>query len=409
MTETRTRAPSVLAWGLVALTASLVVLGLVVPTFSPAPGATEPTLIDIGYGPASLAFAVVGALIATRRPRNSIGWLLCLVAIGISLLAWGDAPTAAPGGRWMIWFGQLVWVIGFASLFLVLLLFPDGKVPSSGWRIVGWLIGAGTSLVVVGIAFTPGPLGEQLGDNPLSIDALAGSLLEDGLIGWLVLGAGIVGSAASIVVRFLRSKGEHRQQLKWFAYASALLGASWLLQLQFLGFLGIVQSVASAAFNIALLALPIAIGIAILKHRLYNIDVIINRTLVYGTLSAVLAASYAALVLLLQGALSLKSEPAVAGSTLAVAALFRPARANIQDFIDKSFYRAKFDAAQTLEGFGARLRDEIDRDALIGKLLQVVDATMQPAHALVWLNSSSAGRTVTMSGRAISTGDAGDD
>jgi hypothetical protein len=135
MTETRTRAPSVLAWGLVGLTASLVVLGLVVPTFSPAPGATEPTLIDIGYGPASLAFAVVGALIATRRPRNSIGWLLCLVAIGISLLAWGDAPAAAPGGRWMISFGQLVWAIGFASLFLVLLLFPDGKVPSPGWRI----------------------------------------------------------------------------------------------------------------------------------------------------------------------------------------------------------------------------------------------------------------------------------
>jgi hypothetical protein len=343
------------------------------------------------------AFAALGAVLASRRPANPIGWILCIspVCLAFTELArnwYVHALIAEPGSlplaTALMWAANWAWIPGFMPLLtLLLLLFPDGRAPSPRWRPVGWLAVAAMALLVVGYAFAPGPLEDYPRvDNPIAIGGAAGDALGvfQG-VGFPFFALAAIGSMASLVVRFRRSHGVERQQLKWMAAAAALVVAAWLVNAFFDQVLG--EDI-SLILPLALLALPAAATTAILRYRLYDLGLVVNRTLVYGALTATLAGAYIGSVLLLQLALDpLTSDSglAIAGSTLAVAALFRPARRRIQELVDRRFYRRRYDAARTVEGFSARLRDEVELDALSGELRAVVSETVQPAHVSLWL------------------------
>jgi hypothetical protein len=331
---------------------------------------------------------------------------LCLsgVAVGTSSFASQYAihallarPGSLPAGEALAWIAawQLPVMIGLQVSYL--LLFPTGRLPSRRWRWTAWLVVAFVLAGVVLSAFSPGAYLGSLGPirNPLGIEGLTGAykaLLYAGSP--LLYGAAVL----SLFVRLRRAEGLERQQLKWFAYAAAMFA------------LGIVLIViplaidtpswfvraATAVFTAAGTTVPVAIGIAILRYRLYDIDRIINRTLVYGSLTALLAVVYLGGVISSQYAFRTLtgqgSQLAIVASTLAIAALFNPLRKRIQAFVDRRFYRSRYDAARTLEAFSARLRDETDLEALNDDLVGVVAETMQPAHASLWLRPSGANR-----------------
>jgi hypothetical protein len=353
-----------------------------------------------------LAFPMVGALIASKRPKNPIGWI-CL-AVGIIwmtmlistsyglyglVLRPGSVPFPAAIGS----LGEWMWVpsVGLLGIYLIL-LFPDGRLPSRRWRPLAWLSGAVIILASAGFALSPGPMDGLPGiRNPFGLEQYP--WVADATLGiMLLLPLCILASAVSLVLRFLRSGGEEREQIKWLAFAASILGlglSSFLIP-------GIVpeatggadplwQNLLEDAVTLSFAGVAVAVGIAILRYRLYDIDIIINRTLVYGALTALLVVVYVGSVVSLQGALRAlighESQLAVVTSTLLIAALFNPLRRRIQGFIDRRFYRRKYDAAKTLETFSAKLRDETDLDALTGELIGVVGETMQPAHVSLWL------------------------
>jgi len=376
------------AWGLAALAMLLVV-------------AAEVLALASGSGTSAfiwaiaITFAGVGALIASRHPDNAIGWIFLWAAVtaGIAALAgayanhWVDSRDGpALLGKTAALYGDLSWIpwILVPSTFL-LLLFPDGRLLSRRWRPVAWCAAAAIGGLFVAGFLHAGHMEDrpQL-TNPYGVE----SPLIDALQGlsFFLMAVGIVGSVASLILRFRRARGEQRQQIKWLAFAGALAGTCVIIFTPLYDVVG--EDVANVAIMLGVLGLPLAAGVAILRYRLYDIDVVINRALVYGVLTATLAAAYLGCVLLLQLLLSGitgDSGIAVAGSTLAVAALFRPARARIQEVVDRRFYRRKYDAAQTLDRFGAQLRDEVDLGALRAELRSVVVDTMQPAHVSVWL------------------------
>ena len=372
-----------LAWALAALALGLLASGALI------------SFRDVGLSvfvvALALTFSVVGALIASRHPGNAIGWIFLVVAVatGLGGLAgsyaerWLDGRGGSQAlGEMAAWYANLNWIpfILVPCTFL-LLLFPDGRLPTRRWRWVAWCAGAGIVGVSVTSGLLPGPFEDypEL-QNPYGIE----SDLLDPLTGlaFLTLLIGIVGSSASLVVRFRRARGELRHQIKWLALAGATAGL--IVPIASVGS-GLWGSVATnVASMLGVLTLPLAAAIAILRHRLYDIDVVINRTLVYGVLTATLGGTYLALVLLAGLAVG-ESDVAIAGSTLAVAALFRPARARIQAAVDRRFYRRRYDAARTLEAFGGRLRDELDLAALADDLSGVVRETLQPAHVTLWL------------------------
>jgi len=335
-----------------------------------------------------LAYSTVGALIVSRLPGNRIGWLFLVAGLSAELLsaAQGYAayallvePGSLPGGVWAAWLRSWGGVLSYplAATFL-LLLFPTGRLPSRRWQPVAWLAGASLFLAAVGGAFAPGDVSDFAATNPVGIEAL--SLLDSSGFAWFGFMLSIPASVACAVVRFRKARGDERQQLKWFA-ASALLLIAFLLGLDSASPLALAAALAG-------LGLPVATGIAIFKYRLYDLDLIIRRTLVYGVLSALLAGLYFGIVIALQQVFSPiagGSDLAIAGSTLAVAALFRPVRGRIQALVDRRFFRRRYDAQRTLEALSARLRDEIDLEALGLELRQVVQETMQPAHVSLWL------------------------
>jgi hypothetical protein len=352
------------------------------------------------------AWPTIGAVIVARQPRNRIGWLCCGVGflLGPAFLgqdyAWYalmHRPGSLPGGLAMGWLGSWPWFIALELILVfVPLLFPNGHLVSPRWRPVAWTAAAWLTLIWVGAAFSPGPLegaGAKTVPNPLGIEGAeaAFNLLET--IGGLGLGLLILVSVASLVVRFRRARGVERQQLKWFTYATVL---SVLLFLIFI-LTGLdTRAPSLLGYVIAalwLMAIPMAIGVAVLRYHLFDIDRLINRTLVYGLLTAMLAVVYAAVVLAL-GQLfgGLGTEPpswAVAGATLAVAALFQPARRRIQQAVDRRFNRRKYNVARTVEAFAVRLRNELDLDSLSAELVAVVDNTMQPTAVSLWLRPSA--------------------
>jgi hypothetical protein len=354
-----------------------------------------------------LAFSTVGALIVARRPGNGVSWILCAAGLttGLTTLASGYAafslagPGRLPGTEWTAWLAYWIWVPGVGpAMTFGLLLFPDGQFPSRRWRVVGFLAAVALATLAVGSAFTPGPLSDYPEvNNPLGLVPLEGSVLEDGGVGWTLLSASVVISAASIAVRYRQTTGEKRQQIKWFAFAGVLLAVGWAAS-------GIAQDAASGGGGrlglvslllgiISLLGIPVAVGIAILRHRLYDIDLLINRTLVYGSLTVLLAATYFGGVVCLQYAFRAVtdqgSQIAVVATTLAIAALFNPLRRRIQGLVDRRFYRAKYDAAKVLGAFSARLRDETDLDALSDDLVSAASAAVQPEHASLWLRPNT--------------------
>jgi hypothetical protein len=360
----------------------------------------ENAVLLVGFS----AFAVAGALLVAKRPTNAIGWIMAAVALMLSVSLAGDSYAAYV----MVTRGHPDWlaVVGtltgswywFAILALVLiympLLFPDGRLPSRRWLPIAVLAGIGTlGAVVLSTLADTLTVNEAPGyeiDNPIGVEGFG--YIEDSPVFGVLTGllfVGIVGAIASVVVRFRRSRGVERQQMKWFVYAVALIPL--IPTDDYLP--GIISSVALAA---VLIGLPTAIGIAVLRYRLYDIDILINRTLVYGPLTALLVTVYVGGIVVLQTAFrsltGQDSQLAIVASTLAIAALFNPLHRRIQAFVDRRFYRRKYDAAKTLAAFSARLRDETDLAELNEELLAVIRETMQPAHVSLWLRPDTASR-----------------
>ena len=355
-----------------------------------------------------LAFATVGALVASRRPENHIGWIFC--AIGLSNLLWAFAskyaiyglltrPSSLPGTEIMAWLG-MGWIAtlgwGLMATFLPL-LFPTGRLVSPRWRPIAWLTGIVLTLAIVVQAITPGSMTEETPTitNPIGIESAVVIISVVENVGMSLLMVAVLASLASLVVRFRRSRGVERQQLKWFAYSAALLTMSIMLGL-LSNFAPVLEfgPYGSAVQILGVSSIPVAVAIAVLRYRLYDIDLIINRTLVYGSLTVTLVTLYFGGIVLLQRVFvaltGQQSTLAVVASTLLIAALFNPLRRRIQSFIDRRFYRRKYDARKTLEAFSAKLRDETDLEALNNELVGVVRETMQPAHASLWLRPDSA-------------------
>ena len=389
-----------LAWSLCACSLALTALGLILLARSIShPGVhifdhwLDSTL-------AAIVFSTVGAVIAPRiPPHNPIGWLFCVVALLFAvthfsaeyaiytLLAAPGSPL--PGGEAAAWLTSWLWIPQLGSVVLVVLLFPDGRLPSRGWRWFAWLSVLSVLMGAVLSALSPGPISVGLGPihNPLGVESLPSFIkVVERVVNTLLFIAVI-----SLFVRLRRAGGLERQQIKWFVYATALTICGGILTYPVSEAIGSVwlKWISFVPFIVGVMAIPISMGIAILRYRLYDIDRIINRTLVYGALTATLVAIYFGGIVVLQRifvALSgEKSTLAVVASTLVIAALFSPLRRRIQGFIDRRFYRKKYDARKTLEAFSAKLRDETDLAALSDDLVGVVRETMQPSHISLWL------------------------
>jgi len=378
---------------------ALVVLGLVL-TAANRFVENEIATYTVNLTVAALAFSTVGALVAYGQPRNLIGWLLLgigtlyateLFAGNYGVYTLLTNPGSLPGEAVGAWLTSWVWIFGGSLVLFVFLFFPDGKLPSPRWRPVAWLVLANTALAVAPFALDPGPLSEFSERvpvvNPVGIAGSAGLLDLFSRVSFLLL---IPISSALILaffVRFRRAQGEERQQIKWVAYGVAVFALAVIVASAWPSLDG--SLVGGALFLVGFLAIPSAMALAILKYRLYDIDVVINRTLVYTVLTTVLALLYFGSIALLQTVLIVLtgqgSQLAVVASTLLIAALFNPIRRRIQGFIDRSFYRSKYDAAKTLEAFSASLREETDLTELNDHLLAVVRETMQPEHVSLWL------------------------
>jgi hypothetical protein len=362
-------------------------------------GGDEPGLSDVASLAlllAALAFATVGALVAARLPENPMGWIFAVMGLllGVGVCAWQYANYGLSGASGPLRgiavaaaTGNIALTPVYGLLGVSLLLFPNGRLPSRRWGSALIVAGAGTACITSGYAIRPGPLDAPFDSiaNPFGIDgafALADTLVG---FGWIFTASGVALAAIAMVGRLRRSRGSERQQLKWIALAAAVTGV--VMVSNFASYAAGVEGIEPlrvAAVALSFSLFPLAAGTAILRHRLYDIDLVINRALVYGALTLILGATYLGLVLGIGLAVG-RSGLAVAASTLAVAVLFRPARARIQAVVDRRFYRRRYDAAQTLEAFGLRLRDEVDLAALGIELRGVVRETMQPAHSSLWL------------------------
>src|SRR5687767_8513921 len=412
------RARALLARCLCAVSLTLTVLGLFlllvsrspvgVPLYAGAPVfdySLENTVIAI-------SFSTVGAIITPRLPpQNPIGWIFCSVGVIagmrlfvseyaiVTLLAEpSSVPAILPGGEVLAWISSWLWVSHIGLFVFLALLFPDGRLPSSRWRPFGWLVGAVVVTGTVSVALWPETAaGFDLVNHPLGIEVATDTMNP---VETILYALGLV-AAASLLVRLRHSVGVKRQQVMWFAYAVAVLATSAILAYVVSESVEVVwlKWVSSLLVIASAVGLPVAVGIAILRYRLYNIDLLLNRTLVYGALTAVLAAVYFGSIVLFQvffrAFTGQESQLAVVISTLAIAALFTPLRLRIQSFIDRRFYRRKYDARKTLEAFSAKLRTETDLDALSSELIDVIRETMQPTRVSLWLKAPERAREAT--------------
>jgi hypothetical protein len=394
------RAAARLAWSLWALCLALTALSLLLSALNLSHPGTH--VYDYWLTNTTVVIDVtVGALVASRRPENPVGWLVCLYSLAISMSYFSSEyaiyallaqPHSLPAGEVLAWITSWILSVTVGVQVFSLLLFPTGRLPSWRWRWVAWLTVAVTLIGMISSAFSSGPL-DGLGPirNPLGMEGFSGvyDVVRSIMFPLLFLAV-----ASSLFARLHRAVGVERQQLKWLAYAAATLPVGIILIIipgaidtpPWFEWAGVAFFVAAGA------GIPISMGIAILRYRLYDIDVVINRTLVYGSLTAMLALVYFGGVTATQAIFETltgqeqQSQLAIVASTLVIAALFNPLRRRIQGFIDRRFYRRKYDAAKILEAFSAKLRDETDLDALNDELVGVVRETMQPAHVSVWLH-----------------------
>jgi hypothetical protein len=438
----RRRTAAWLAWSLWAACVVLITLALVLDF------TTEELPLEVGgfrYDPGfavltgvlSLAYPAVGALIASRLPTNPIGWIFC----GLGLIyvtqrfttAYADHALletfALPWGEFAAWLSTWIGFAGPTLAVFLMLLFPGGRLPSRWWRIVVWVTVLGATMSTLGVAFMPGILlHHRYVANPFEIVGVIGGKLTtygffggSRLLGMTLLSTSLLVALFSVILRLRHARGNDRQQITWFLFAAVPLTV--LVSLD--GLDGIVANFTTDfMFHpvymlysrgllvpvlyvevLALLLVPVCTYIAILRYNLYDIDVVINRTLVYGALTATLVAVYVGSIVVLQRLFILltgqQSTLAVVASTLLIAALFNPLRRRIQSFIDRRFYRRKYDARQTLEAFSAQLRNETDLAALSDDLVGVVRETMQPAHVSLWLRSDTPPRRLEASKRVI--------
>jgi hypothetical protein len=385
-----------LAWTLWALIVAGICLGFLLWPVS------EVALVPLVLSTA-VPFATVGAFVGSRRPHNPVGWLFVAFGASAAIRFTGSQyatyallthPGSLPGGDFIASFAVHLWHPGLGFLVFSFLLFPDGRLPSPRWRIVAWVSAISCLSALISGMLEYEFLYEYTWPENMSFvkPLFTGSVAEVAATAFwyssMVILAMLFVSGGSLVLRLRRSVGEERQQLKWVVYAVALLAfavPSTILVII------VVQSLESVRVFFALLfpLIPISVGMAILRYRLYDIDLIINRTLVYGSLTATLVVLYFVGIVVLQrlflALTAQESQLAIVASTLAVAALFNPLRRRIQSFIDRRFYRSKYDAGKTLEAFSAKLRDETDLDALSDDLVGMVKETMQPAHVGLWL------------------------
>jgi hypothetical protein len=392
------RAAARLAWSMWVHSLALTALGLFLLALSLSrPGVTlyyywlETALVAVGY-------STVGAVVASRMPDSTIGWLFCTIGLLFGVIHFTGEyamytlvamPGSLPAGEVAAWIFAWIWVPSLGLIVFLLLVFPDGRLPGALWR---WVAGFTVSAVVAGAvlaAFSPGAVLEHPFENPLGIEDLpnASKAVEAFMYALVMVGA------SSMLARLRHAGRVERQQIKWFAYATTVSISGVVLKNTVFPALGgtWVWWVGLVLTTVGLAGSPVAMGIAILRYRLYEIDLLINRTLVYGSLTVTLALVYFGSVVATQAIFRAltgqEQQPqlAIVVSTMVIAALFNPLRRRIQGFIDRRFYRRKYDARKTLEAFSAKLRDETDLDALSDDLTSVVRETMQPAHISLWL------------------------
>ena len=398
------RTASWLAWSMCALSLALTALSLLLLALI----MTYPDayIFDHWFDStlAAISFSPVGAVIASRSlPSNLIGWLFCATGLVFAVVHFAAQyavftlvaePGSLPAGEAAAWISSWLWVVQLGLVAFLFLLFPTGGLPGSRWRWFAWLT---VLLVLVGavmLAFSPGPI-IVIGsiENPLGVEGLPNVYGLVFRLVELVMNTLMFVALISLVIRLRRARQIERQQIKWFVYATALTLSGAILTYPVSDAIGSVwlKWIAFVPLIVGVLAIPISMGIAILRYRLYEIDLIINRTLVYGLLTVMLGLVYFGSVTALQYLFSLLTGQgntlAIVASTLAIAALFNPLRRRIQGFIDHRFYRRKYNVRKTLEAFGSKLRDETDLEKLCEDLGEVVDETMQPSHISLWLSS----------------------
>jgi len=413
----RTRVTTWLSWSLAGISFAMFAAGIVFALLTLLTGDVPYSRLIGGlvvYVP-FLSFPVVGVLIASKRPGNAIGWICLVSGLFWTTFSLSDQSNAYELARTgtvtssveLDALLQTSWVlpVGLLGIYMIL-LFPDGRLPSRRWRPFAWFAGAVMVLINVSFALDPGPLEDNPGvRNPFGLEQFP--WMEGvALAVLLMLPLCIIASAVSLVLRYRHSGREMREQIKWLAFAASFVGLAYFGTLSS----GLLLAPESYTTNetpplwvslsqlltmMSFTSVPIVIGFAVLKYRLYDIEIIINRALVYGPLTVTLALIYFGGVIGLQYTLRAvtggESQLAVVASTLAIAALFNPLRYRIQGFIDRRFYRNKYDAAKTLEAFSARLRDEVDLDDLRGDLIGVVRGTVQPVHVSLWLREKEPG------------------
>jgi hypothetical protein len=400
------RSAAMAAW---CVSTAMIVVGLVLNAVNLGgnAGLSAPLDHDIVFSLWAAAYATVGAVVAIRRPGHVVGWLLLAAGFTFALSSmcfeyanWALAHRSGTGGTFALWVSETPSALALVLIPVALLVFPDGRLPSARWRPLGWLSGVTAACLLAGLGLLPGRLDPAVpARNPFGIDGAGTAVDAVGVAGWVLALVLFVAAGAATLTRLRRSTGATHQQMKWVTYAAAVLGVVWAqwTVLYLLGVMGDAMfAVELSVVAAAMAAVPVAMGIAILRYRLYGIDVIIRKTLVYAAVIAILSAAYVGGVFLLSQALRSitggTGAIAVTVSTLGVALMFQPLRRRVQHAVDRRFYRDRYDSARIVGHFSHRMRAQIDLGALEAELLTVVSTALQPASVGLWIRDDAPDR-----------------
>jgi hypothetical protein len=374
------------AWSIWAVTVAVTATALGYAALHPLPAKLADIAGSTANGAVGIvfigAFATVGALLAWKRPENPIGWLLSAIGLAFAVAVFGVFLAHFPRTLTLAnWLGFL-YLLGFGLCVFVVLLFPTGHLPSRRWRPVAWAAGAGLAGWVLGCAFAPTLITASPMRNPVGVTGPAGDIFElMAVVGAVLIAAAGLAAVLSLVFRYRRAQTVERAQLKWLVYAAAVIVVALLATIPVAS-----TNLQNAISSGAVALVPVAIGIAVLRYRLYDIDRVISRTVAYAIVTGLLVGIYAGLVLLATQVLRIHTPVAVAAATLAAAALFNPVRRRVQRAVDRRFNRARYDADQTVAVFAARLKDAVDLDAVRDDLAGVVHQALEPAHVSLWIS-----------------------